>query len=149
MRIPTLVAAIVACALAAPFVSAQERAAPVGPAMSMDMDKQMSRMQENMGQMQQQMERLQATTDPVERRKLMQEHMQTMQENMKSMGDMGGPTMKGDGGQGRMAMGGPKRMTAGDIGQRQEMMETRMDMMQMMMAQMMQHDRMMESAPAR
>jgi hypothetical protein len=79
----------------------------------------------------------------------MQEHMRTMQENMKSMGGMGGPMMKGDGGQGRMAMVGPRSMSAGDIDQRQEMMERRMDMMQMMMVQMMQHDRMMESAPAR
>lgn len=70
MRSSMLRAAIVACALSAPFVSAQEKAAPVGPAMSMDMDKQMSRMQENMRQMQQQMERLQATTDPAERRSM-------------------------------------------------------------------------------
>jgi periplasmic protein CpxP/Spy len=40
-------------------------------------------------------------------------------------------------------------MKGGDPKQRQEMMEKRMDMMQMMMEQMMQHDQMMESMPAK
>jgi hypothetical protein len=48
-----------------------------------------------------------------------------------------------------MAMVGPRSMAAGDIDQRQEMMEKRMDMMQMMMAQMMQHEQMTESMPAK
>ena len=108
MKTSILVAAIVACALSAPIVSAQEKSAPAKPAMSMDMDKQMPQMQENMKKMQQQMEKLRATTDPKERQKLMQEHMQTMQENMKTMRGMGGPMMMGSGQRGGMMMGGKK-----------------------------------------
>jgi hypothetical protein len=40
-------------------------------------------------------------------------------------------------------------MKDGDMMQCHEMMEKRMDMMQMMMEQMMQHDQMMESMPAK
>jgi hypothetical protein len=40
-------------------------------------------------------------------------------------------------------------MKDGDMNKRQEMTEKRMDMMQMMMEQMMQHDHAMESMPAK
>ncbi len=103
MKSPILIAAFVACALSAPFASAQERTAPLKPAMSMDMEKPMSEMRENMTKMQQQMEKLMATTDPQERERLMHEHMQTMQERQKMMHahmhamhathGMGGPMM--------------------------------------------------------
>ena len=55
MKTAILVSAVVAGALSAPIVSAQERPASAKPAMSMGMDIQMSRMQENMKEMQQQM----------------------------------------------------------------------------------------------
>ena len=107
------------------------------PAAGMGMmdDKQTAQMQEHMKKMQQQMEKLRATTDPKERQKLMQEHMQTMQENMKSMRGMGGGMMMGmmGGGQkGGPMMGGNLDMTGDDMMKRHEMMEKRMDMMQMM-----------------
>jgi len=147
MKTSILIPAIVACALSAPIVSAQEKSAPAKPAMSMDMDKQMPRMQENM---QTQMDKIRKTTDPKERQKLMQEHMQAMQENMKAMRGMGGPMMKGGAEDGGMMMGGKKGgMMEGDMMKRHAMMEKRMDMMQMMMEQMMQHDQMMESMPAK
>ena len=56
MKTSTLLAAIVACAISAPIVSAQDKSAPAKPAMSMDMDKQMPQMQENIKKMQQQVE---------------------------------------------------------------------------------------------
>ena len=141
MKTSVLISAIVACALSAPIVSAQEKPAPAKPAMSMDRDKHMSQMQEKMKAMQVQMDKIGKTTDPEERQKLMLEHTQAMQENMKMMRGMGGPMM----------MGGQKGggMMGGDPKQRQEMMEKRMDMMQMMMEQMMQHDQMMGSMPAK
>ena len=151
MKTSILVAAIV-CALSTPIVSAQDKSAPAKPAMGMDMDKHMSQMQENMKKMQQQMEKLRATTDPKERQKLMQEHMQTMQENMKAMRSMGGPMMMGSGQRGGtagMAKGGHKDMAGGDTMKHHEMMEKRMDMMQMMMEQMMQHDQATQSMPAK
>ena len=55
MKNSILVAATVACAPSAPFVSAQEKSAPAKPAMSMGMDRQRSRMQEHMKEMQRQM----------------------------------------------------------------------------------------------
>ena len=161
MKTSILVAAIVAGALAAPIVSAQDKSlqapnasvqkksAPARQAMGMDMDKQMSQMQDNMKTMQQQMDKLRATTDPQERQKLMQAHMQTMQENMQAMRGMGGPTMMGSGQSDGGAKGGHKHAARSDMTQRQEMMEKRMDMMQMMMEQMMQHDQMMQSSPVK
>ena len=150
MKISMLVAAIVACAVSVPIVSAQEISAPAKTAMNMGMDKQMPVMQENMKKMQQQMEKIRATADPKERQRLMQEHMQAMQENMKSMRGMGGPTMMGGGQYGGMRMDGKKGgMPEGDMLKHHEMMEKRMDMMQMMMEQMMQRDQMMQSMPAK
>ncbi len=114
MRKSLVAAAAIACTLSAPLVFAQDQSAPVKPATTMNMDKQMSQMQANMKTMQQQMDKLRATTDPKERQKLMQEHMKTMQDSMKAMHGMGGPMMMGGG----MAMGGEKGKAAGDMMQR-------------------------------
>jgi len=150
MKTSILISAIVACALSAPIVSAQEKSTPAKPAMSMDMEKHMSQMQEKMKAMQGQMDRIRKTTDPKERQKLMQEHTQAMQENMKMMRGMGGPMMMGAAGDGSPMKGGMKGgMKEGDMMQHHAMMEKRMDMMQMMMEQMMQHDQMMGSMPAK
>ena len=145
MKTSILFTTIVVCALSAPIASAQEKSAPAKPAMGMD--KQMPQMQENMKKMQQQMEKFQATTDPKERQKLMQEHMQTMQENMKAMHGMGGPMMMGGDRHGGMAMGAHKGMADGDMMKHHDMMEKRMDMMQMMMEQMVQHQKAQETTP--
>ena len=149
MRTSLLAAATIACALLTPVAFAQDKSAPAKPAMTMDMDKQMSQMQANMKTMQQQMDKLRATTDPTKRQKLMQEHMQTMQDSMKSMHGMGGPMMMGGTMGSGMAMGGQKDTAGGDMMQRQNMMEHRLDMLQMMMEQMMHHHQMMQSMPAK
>jgi len=144
MKTSILISAIAACGLlaacttSAPVVSAQEQSAAAKPAMSMDMEKHMSQMQARMKAMQAQMDTIRNTKDPKERQKLMQEHMQAMQANMKMMRGMGGPMMMG---------GGP--MAGMDPKNQQEMMGHRMDMMQMMMEQMMQHQQMMQPAPAK
>jgi hypothetical protein len=145
MNTSILFSAIFACALSAPIVSAQERSAPAKS--SMDMDKQMPQMQENMKKMQQQMEKFQATADPKERQKLMQEHMQTMQESMKAMHGMGGLMMMGGGKRGGMAKVDHKDMADAAMLKRHDMMEQRMDMMQMMMEQMVQHQKAQETTP--
>ena len=132
MKTSILVAAIVACALAAPTAPAQEKSAPANPMMSTDLEQQISQMQENIDKMQQQMEKLRTTTDPMERRKLMQEHVRAMQENMKTIRSMGGPTM--DGGQrGGMAIDGDKGAASDDMKQQHEMMEEHRDVMQILM----------------
>jgi len=144
MKTPSLVAAIVACALSSgPAASAQDNAPPGKPAMSMDMGQQMSTMQANMKDMQAQMEKIRATTDPKERRKLMEAHMQAMQECMATMREQDKPMMTMGGDQaGGMAMGG-------DMMKHRQMMEGRMGMMEMMMEQMLQHMQMMQSVPSK
>ena len=92
-------------------------------------------MMANMKAMQAQMARIRSTTDPKEREKLMQEHMKSMQDNMAKMRGMGGGMMGG------MASKG------GDETKHHAMMEQRMDMMQMMMEQMLEHQKAMHAPP--
>jgi hypothetical protein len=149
MKTAIMISTIVACALSAPFVSAQDKSAPAKPAMNMDMDKHMSQMQEKMKAMQVQMDTIHTVTDSAVRQRLMQEHMQAMQENMKAMRGMGGPMMMNDQKGGGMMGGSKGGMKDGDMMKHHAMMEKRMDMMQMMMEQMMQHDQAMEPMPAK
>ena len=88
----------------------------------------------NMKKMQEQMAVLHKTTDPKERARLLDEHMQTMKAMMQGMQKGSGGMMMGEGG---MPM---QRKEAGsDMGM--------MPMMQMMMDQMMQHQKAMEGVP--
>jgi len=109
-----------------------------------------------MKKMQDLMARMQKITDPAERRKLMDEHTKAMQEGMQMMRGMGGGMMQGMK-MGEMMEGGMTSKApkdgAGKPGMGRgapmspEMMERRMDMMQMMMEQMMQHQKALEGAP--
>jgi len=100
--------------------------------------------QARMNTMHEQMDNIHQTTDPKERQRLLEEHWKTMDEQMTGMrameGMMGGMMggmhgRRGDRGQGSMHMMDPQ--------QRDAYMQDRMDMMQMMMEQMMQHNHMM------
>lgn len=79
----------------------------------------------NMKKMQEQMAAIRAAKDSKERAKLMDEHMQTMRTTMSSMEKNGGCMMGG-------------MMKSGEGG---------MGMMQMMMDQMMQHQKAMQGTP--
>jgi len=123
-------------------------AAPAAPASA---DKPVRAMKENTRKMQTQLDKIGRAKNPQERQKLLQEHMQAMRENMmlgKGMMDdmMGCPMMKG----GMMGEGMGMGMMGGGMGMmgegkagappdammnRMNMMEKRMDMMQMMMEQ--------------
>lgn len=150
MKNAIMISAIAACALAAPLASAQDKHAHGKPAASADKENHMSQMQEKMKAMQAQMDTIRTVTDPAVRQRLMQEHMRAMQENMKSMRGMGGPMMKSGGDHAGIKMDGKKdSMKGGDMMKHHAMMESRMDMMQMMMEQMMQHDHAAESMPAK
>ncbi len=102
-------------------------------------DAQMVKAQERMKQAQALMGKLRDTKDPAERKKLMQQHTQAMRDTMDmmrgmKMGMMGG----GQGmGMGMMSQGNGKANT-GDMMPMPQMMEERMDMMQMMMEQMLE-----------
>ena len=104
MNISRLAAAIVACALTSPIVSATDESV-----MSMDMQlsemqkdmnalllqiaklRQQSQLQKNMNELQRQIEELQSTSDPKERQRLIEEHLQTLQEHMKMIRSMSEP----------------------------------------------------------
>ena len=106
----------------------------------------MDKMQEKMKTMQEQMGKIHSAKDPQERQKLMKEHMQSMQEGMKMMGGMGAG-MKGGDMMAKAKKDQAESMTDADDGMEMCMMmkkhksvEARMDMMQKMMAQMMEHE---------
>ena len=106
----------------------------------------MDKMQEKMKTMQEQMGKIHSAKDPQERKKLMKEHMQSMQDGMKMMGGMGVGVKGGD----MMAKAkkdqAESKVDAGDGMEMCMMMikhnsvEARLDMMQMMMEQMMEHE---------
>lgn len=120
----------------------------MGGGMMMD-GKMMESMQENMKKMQAQMAEIRNTKDDETRERLMDEHMQAMDEGMSMMRGMGGGMMQGmmgsgmqngkgmDGGmmKGGEGMKGGMAPGASDMMGRMDMMEKRMDMMQMMMEQ--------------
>lgn len=112
-------------------------------------EKTIQKMQANIKKMQTQLEKIARSKDPKERQQLMKEHLMTMQENMRmgqGMMGMGCPMMSdgmgmmgGGMGQG-MGMMGPAGMGPGGgpdaTMNRIQMLEKRMDMMQMMLEQM-------------
>ena len=106
---------------------------------------QVKRARETMQKLQDQMGQIRQTSDPGERRKLMHEHMQTMQEGMKQMRGMKMMCMAQGGKQGGMMMGGDM-MKMHDM---QGMMETRMEMMETMIGQMLQREEMRDAMPAK
>ena len=100
-------------------------------ASSMATPDNMARMDAQMKTMRDMHEKMMSAKTPEERNKLMADHMKSMQDGMAMMNMMGGSGMGGMGG-----MQGGKPMP-GDLNQRQQMMEKRMDMMQSMMQMMM------------
>lgn len=117
-----------------------------GPGMMMDQE-QMQQMHQNWSRMNDLMQRMPNQTSPEERQQLMHEHWKAMQEQMDLMhhGMMGPGKM-----QGRHGMMGGQHMMNGQesskgagpsIDQKLQMMQERMDQMQLMMEQMLQHQR--------
>lgn len=91
----------------------------------------MADMQDNMKMMQETMQKIHVATTDADRKKLMEEHMKLMSDHMKMM--------KGMNGEGAMAdMNGKHGMGMMEGGMKCGMMD-KMDMMQKMMDQMMQH----------
>ena len=102
----------------------------------------LQKMQEELTQMQQEMDQIRKTKDPAKRRALMQRHWQSMMHGMQTMHLCCGWPMMG-----RMGMGAPGCCKGGVHGQMMlnpEMMQNRMDVIQMMMDQMMQYQQMLQ-----
>ena len=109
-----------------------------GPSMSMS--SQMGQMDEHMKKMQALHDRMMSATTPEERQKAMDEQRKEMQSGMAMMNQMmPGGAMTGDMGRGMM---GPQGEPA-DFNAKMQMMQKRMDMMQMMMQTMMDQQGMM------
>ena len=141
----TLSLALVIAAAGAPTWAAQADAhqahhpagaasAPVSKSMPRKAGPDMARMDTQMKAMGEMHDKMMAAKTPEERNALMAEHMKTMQEGMAMMGTMGSTGMGGMGAVGGMQGGKPM---AGNMNDRQQMMEKRMDMMQSMMQMMM------------
>ena len=95
-------------------------------------------MQTNVKKMDAQLKRIAKEKNDTERDRLLGEHMQTMRENMMLAGGMAsGCPMMGSGmmGSGMMGSGMGMMMGQGDMTERMQQMDKRMDMMQMMMEQ--------------
>jgi hypothetical protein len=100
--------------------------------------------QGRMNTMHEQMDRIHQTQDPQERQRLLEEHWVTMDQQMRDMRMMEGMTGGMMGGMhGRQGNQGRGHMHMMDPEQQGRYMQDRMDMMQMMMEQMMQHNHMM------
>jgi hypothetical protein len=115
-------------------------------------DKRFTAAYDQMKKMMGQMDKIKATKDPQERQRLMQEHMEAMHEGLQALRPTGGGAMQMMGCQmmkekeakdkddGKMCpMMGDARAKASS-GERLDMMEKRMDMMQMMMEQMVERE---------
>jgi hypothetical protein len=148
-----LFATLTALALSAPYAIAETAAkTDKKPVVSdAETDRLYGAMQERYKKMQEQMGKIRQTKDPKERQRLLQEHWQTMHEGMGMMGGgMGGGMGRGPRGGGAMMGAGPAGCPLGAapeaIACRQGMMERRMEMMQMMMENMIEHQG--QTAPA-
>ena len=122
----------------------QSQAAPVQGDKAAGM--KMEKMQEKMKKMQEQMKKIHSAKDPAERQKLMKEHMQSMQEGMKMMGRKGA-AMKGGDMMVKAKKDQAESMTdAGDgmemcmMMKKHKSVESRMDMMQQMLEQLIEHE---------
>jgi hypothetical protein len=149
----TVGAALLALALTGAVAARADDPSTANPSAANQSEQQaalIEQMQSRMQAMQAQMAQLQTVTDPAERQKLLSAHMQLMQEQMASMRAMGGGMMQGMHGGTGMGMGSGMRAAGGGMGMRQganagqqppgprhQLMEDRVDMLQMMMEQMM------------
>ena len=118
-------------------------AQPSAPGMGMG-PSAMPRMQDNMKKMQDLMAKIHASNDVAERRQLLEQHSKAMQEQMEMMHGMG------------RGAGGMQGASPTDEGMMKKMMmnhqsmQDRMDMMEQMMGQMLQHqDAQQHAKPAR
>ena len=116
-------------------------AAATTSALPMDMSSQMAQMDEHMKKMQALHERMANATTPEERQKVMDDQRGEMQACMGMMGQMQGGGMMGGMGGGMMAQKGKPADQKAQV----QMLEKRMDMMQMMMQTMMDQQAMMAS----
>lgn len=121
-----------------------------------DTERQFGASREQMKKMLSQMDKIRQTKDPKERQRLMQEHLQSMREAAQAMRSTGGGMMMDmmdcpmmsdkESSQSCPMMGASTGKM--EPGKRVEMMEKRLDMMQMMMEQMIERENQKSSMPS-
>lgn len=112
---------------------------------SMDMSKHMGPIDDHMKKMQALHDKLSSATTPEARQKIMVEQRQEMHQGMSLMK----PMMQGGAGMGGMGRGMmAQKGQTGDANMQMQVMQKRMDMMQMMMQTMMDHQGMMAASPS-
>lgn len=151
----------IACSVlvAAPVLAFAQGNSDQMPRDGMMNQEQMQQMNENMAQMQAMRQEMLNASSDAERQRIREKHMEYMQNHMEMMrGGMMGPGMMGQGqgmmnnqgmmnhqGQGKKQSGNAQGNRSGGAGmdneQRLEMMENRMNQMQLMMEQMLEHQR--------
>ncbi len=135
MQIPALLAVF----FLGPFAHADDKHHPPeaakAPATASASGQRFNAAYDRMRKMAAQMEQIKATKDPKERERLMQQHLESMHEGAQALRAAGGCTMPMTA---CPMMGGAhgKQVPA----ERMDMMEKRMDMLQMMMEQMVERE---------
>jgi len=148
MRMRALMAGLLALALSAPLAHARDQSAPARSAAHANLDQQMRHQRENMIVMRQQIEALQATSDPARRRDLLRAHLQSMRDTVKLMRGMADLSMRGHGEDGGRPSGGYGSTPDPEEQHRYAMLKERLDMLQAMMEQMVERERIVGECPA-
>jgi hypothetical protein len=120
-----LPAFVVLMAFSQPLIAAEDPSA-----------KQVAQLQGQMKKMQEQMNRIQKTTDAKERQKLLQEQLLTMRESLKLLSESAGGPL------GSMS----EAQLASELKKRQDLLERRMHVLQLMMDHMIQREQIMQTA---
>ena len=132
---------------------------PVSSAVQGMVPPAMTRLQGNMKSMQELMAKIHASKDGAERKRLLQQHSEAMEEQMEMMRGMGGSAggmkiggMQGEASPTASAQGGPAMVDAmmKQMMMNHQAMQGRMDAIEMMMGQMLQHqEAQQEAKPAK
>ncbi len=141
-------AGLLALALCVPLAHAWDQPAPARSAAHANLDQQMRRQRENMIVMQQQLDELQATSEPARRRQLLQAHLQSMRDTVKLMLSMADLSMRGHGDDGGRPSGGYGSTPDPEEQHRYAMLKERLDMLQAMMEQLVERERIVGECPA-
>jgi len=148
MKMHAVMAGLLALLLSAPPAHARDQSAPARSAAHANLDQQMRRQRDNMIDMRHQLEELRATSDPARRRHLLQAHLQRMRDTVELMRSMAELSMRGRGEDGGRPSGGYGSTPDPEEQHRYAMLKERLDMLQEMMEQIVQRERIVGECPA-
>lgn len=141
MKVRNSMAGLLAFALSASLAHAAERPELARTAAHANLDQQMRHQRHNIIDMQQQLDELQGTRDPARRTQLLLAHRQSMRDTIKLMRSMAVLSMLGHGEDGGRPSGGYGAKPDPEEQHRYAMLKERLDMLQAMLDQMIQRER--------